>query len=96
MKMYSLNPKESLYECVTWTELILLSVQCVACMKAEMLQNLDFIQAKRHVFPFIPTYILSTTKTHHTNTKNLSDVSSWSYMNFKIFIFIFNSILSSL
>jgi len=71
---------------VTWIELIQRRVQCVPCVKPEMLQNLDLIQAQKHIFPFIFTYILNTIKTHNTNIKNLKDVSSWSYTNVIIFI----------
>lgn len=81
---------------MTRIELIQRVVHCVAGVKPEMLQNLDFIQAQRHGFPFIYTYISNTTKAYHTNTKILNDVSSWSYANVVIFRCIFNLTLSSL
>jgi len=62
---------------MAWNELIQRRVQCVTFVKPEMLQNLDLIQAQRHIFPFVFTYILNTTKKHHTSNKNLNDVSSW-------------------
>jgi hypothetical protein len=68
----------------------------VAFVKPEILQNLELILVQRLVFPFVFTYILNTTKAHHTYSKNFIGVSSLLFTNFIIFRCIVNLILSSL